>query len=129
MFVQYLSERQQAILLHYAQEILRADGIVEAVERAHLEILLAQVKPGVEPEDLSMEDVAGAFDVREGRIAFLLELIGTAHADKDYSPGEFALVMQLAEALGLGADDVARAESWVKRQLLLVDEALEHMKG
>ena len=39
MFVQYLNERQQSALLHYAHEVMRADSAVDASELVQLEVL------------------------------------------------------------------------------------------
>ena len=41
MFVQYLNERQQGVLLHYAHEMMRADNLVDARELALLDVFRA----------------------------------------------------------------------------------------
>ena len=129
MFVQYLSERQQSALLHYAFEVMRADSAVEAEERVHLDTLRTQAQPGVEAEDIPISELASLFEDRLSRIALLLELVGMGYADDEFSVRESKLIRDIAAALNIGPQDVANIESWVKRQMLLVEEAHELMEG
>lgn len=130
MFVQYLNEQQQAALLHYAHEMMRADASVGGDELAHMEILRRQTQPGVEAEDVPIAELANLFDDRLSRVAFLLEVIGMGYADEAFDPEESRLTDQLAEALAIEdyeiLDDI---KSWVKRQLLLIKEAHQLMRG
>ncbi len=57
MFVQYLNERQQAALLHYSSEIMHADNVVEADEKAYLDVLRSQSQPGVEAEEVPVDEL------------------------------------------------------------------------
>ena len=129
MFVQYLSERQQAALLHYSIEVMRADNVVEAEESVHLDMLRSQVRPGVEAEDISISELPDLFEDRPSRIALLLELVGMGLADKEFTVGESVLIGRLAAALEIGGDDLVSIQSWVGRQLELVEEALGLMEG
>lgn len=130
MFVQYLNERQQGALLHYAHEMMRVDGAVAAEELALLDLLRDQAQPGVEAEDVPLEDLAGLFDDRLTRVAFLLEVVGMGYAHQDFDPAESKLARNLTEALALDDDDIlGDVKSWVKRQLLLVREARDLMEG
>ena len=129
MFVQYLSERQQAALLHYSYEMMRADNIVEAEERVQLDVLRSQARPGVEAEDVPIGELADLFEDRLSRVALLLELVGMGSVDGQFTPEESALVGRVAAALEIGRDDLKSIESWVKRQLELVEEARELMEG
>ena len=45
MFVQYLNERQQGVMLHYAYELMRADSSADAREMNRLDVLRAQTQP------------------------------------------------------------------------------------
>ena len=130
MFVQYLNERQQGALLHYAHEMMRVDGAVAAEELALLDLLRDQAQPGVEAEDVPLEDLAGLFDDRLTRVAFLLEVVGIGYAHQDFDPAESKLARNLTEALALDDDDIlGDVKSWVKRQILLVREARDLMEG
>ena len=130
MFVQYLNERQQGALLHYAHEMMRVDGAVAGEELALLDVLRDQAEPGVEAEDVPLEELAILFDDRLTRVAFLLEVVGMGFANEDFDPAEHELARDLAGALALGDDDTLEdVKSWVRRQLLLVREAKDLMEG
>ena len=130
MFVQYLNERQQGALLHYAHEMMRADSAVAGEELALLDLLRDQAEPGVEAEDVPLQDLAALFDDRLTRVAFLLEVVGMGYANEDFGPAESQLARSLSDALELGEDDTLEdVKSWVKRQLLLVREAKQLMEG
>ena len=130
MFVQYLNERQQGALLHYAHEMMRVDGSVEGDELVHLEALRDQAQPGVEAEGVPIEELPNLFEDRLSRVAFLLEVIGMGYADQAFDPEESHLVDQLANALAIEDYGILEdIKSWVKRQLLLVKEAHQLMRG
>lgn len=129
MFVQYLSERQQAALLHYSYEMMRADNVVEAEEQVHLDVIRSQARPGVEAEEVAIGELPDLFEDRVSRIALLLELVGMGVVDEKFSARESALIGTLATVLEIGDDDLQSIESWVKRQLELVEEARDLMEG
>lgn len=129
MFVQYLNERQQGALLHYAHEMMRVDGSVAGEELALLDLLRDQAQPGVEAEDVPLKDLANLFDDRLTRVAFLLEIVGMGYTSQGFDPTESRLARDLANALELGDDEtLEEVKSWVKRQLLLVREAKQLME-
>ena len=129
MFVQYLSESQQAALLHYSYEMMRADNVVKAEEHAYLDTLRSQSHPGVQATDVPISELASLFEDRFSRIVLLLELVGMGHADETFTPHESNLVCEIAAALDIGKRDIENIRSWVQRQLLLVEEAHELMAG
>ena len=128
MFVDYLNERQQAALLHYAHEVMLADGILEAEERAYMEALRGQVRPSVQSEHIAVESLGELFDRRASRIALFLEPSGIGYANERFDPHQSGVLQRVAHALSLSNDDVEAVISWVKRQLLLVKEAHVLMK-
>ena len=129
MFVQYLSDRQQAALLHYAYEMMRADKTIEAEESVHLEVLRSQVRQGIAAEDVPVEELADVFEDRLTRMALLFELVGMGFVDDKFSTGESELITKLATALEIGDNDLASIASWVKRQLVLAEEARSLIEG
>ena len=129
MFVQYLSERQQSALLHYAQQMARADGSVADDEQEQLDVLRDQVQPGVEAVDVPLDELAALFDDRMSQIAFLLEVIGMGYANDEFDPAESQLANSLVNALGVGDDVLDDIKSWVVRQLSLLREAQRLMGG
>lgn len=130
MFVQYLNERQQGALLHYAHEMMRADGSIASEELVRLDVLRDQALPGVEAEDVPIDQLSALFDDRLSRVVFLLEIVGIGYANGDFDPAESQLAQDLAHALAPKEDSLLlAAQSWVKRQLLLMREARELMEG
>ena len=128
MFVQYLNERQQGILLHYADRIMRVDGVIDAKEMVHIDALREQAAPGAKAEDLPAAELSQVFEDRSSRIAFLLELVGMGYANEAFDPKQSELVGKVAAAFSLDTD-MDDVESWVRRQLLLTREARELMEG
>ena len=128
MFVQYLNERQQGVLLHYADRVMRVDGVIDAKEMVHIDMLREQAVPGTKAEDLPVAELPRVFEDRPSRIAFLLELVGMGYADEAFDPRQSELVEAVATAFSLHTD-MDDVESWVRRQLLLMREARELMEG
>lgn len=128
MFVQYLNERQQGVLLHYADRVMRVDGAIDAKEMVHIDTLREQAVPGTKAEDLPVAELPRVFEDRSSRIAFLLELVGMGYANEAFDPKQSELVGAVAEAFSLDTD-MDDVESWVRRQLLLTREARELMEG
>ena len=122
MFVQYLNERQQSALLHYAYEVMRANRSADARELNQLDVLRSQAQPGVQAEDVAIEELPELFDDRMSRIVLLIEVIGMGYADEKFDPQELELIDKITNALTIDEDDVLNIVSWVKRQILLVKE-------
>ena len=129
MFVQYLNERQQSVLLHYAYEMMRADSSADAREMIQLDVLRTQMQPGVQAEDVAIEELPELFDDRMSRIVLMLEVIGMGYADEKFDPRESELIDKMSNVLTIDEDEVLNIVSWVKRQLLLVKEAHRLMEG
>ena len=128
MFVQYLNERQQGVLLHYADRVMRVDGAIDTEEMVHIDALREQAAPGTKVEDLPLEELPRVFEDRSSRVAFLLELVGMGYVNDAFDPRESELVGRIAAAFSLESD-MDDVESWVRRQLLLAREARELMEG
>ena len=128
MFVQYLNERQQGVLLHYADRVMRVDGVLDAKEMVHIDMLREQAVPGTKAEGLPVAELPRVFEDRSSRIAFLLELVGMGYANEAFDPRQSELVGAVAAAFSLDSD-MDDVESWVRRQLLLTREARELMEG
>ena len=128
MFVQYLNEKQQAALLHYAREIMVADNAIDAGESLHMEVLHTQVRPGVQSEATPIDELRDLFADHPSRVILLLELIGMGYADEEFDVRESELVNKIARVFSVAdTDTLDNIESWVRRQLLLLKEAQELM--
>ena len=130
MFVHNLNERQQGILLHYADEVMRADRKIDAEELLVMDILRNQIEPGVKAEDVPLEELPSLFEDRLSRISFLFEIVGIGYANEEFEPAQSELVGQIAEAFSFHEDGTIEAiDRWVRDQLALVKKAQKLMEG
>ena len=106
MFVQNLNERQQGVLLHYADEVMRADRKIDAAELLAMDMLRNQTEPGVKAEDIPIEALPGLFEDRLSRVSFLLELVGMGYANEDFDPEQSELVNQIAKVFSFHENGV-----------------------
>ena len=120
MFVQNLNERQQGVLLHYADEVMRADGRIDASELLEMEMIRNQVEPGVTAEDVPIEQLPSLFEDRVSRISFLLELVGMGFANEDFDLTQSALVGEIARVFTFHSSGPAS----LLRQGLMIGEVL-----
>ena len=130
MFVQNLNERQQGVLLHYADEVMRADRRIDAAELMEMDILRNQAEPGVKAEDVPIEALPGLFEDRLSRVSFLLELVGMGYANENFDPEQSELVNQIARVFGFHENGTIEAiEKWVQDELALMKQAQQLMEG
>ena len=128
MFVDKMTDKQQAALLHFAHEVMMADGVLEADERAQMDVIRKQLRPGVEPEPIPIDSLDELFDQRAPRVALFLELVGMAYSNENLDPHQSQLLQVVADALRFDDRDVSTMYSWVERQFSLVREAADLMK-
>lgn len=128
MFVHYLNERQQGILLHYADEMMRVDSSVDADELVHMDVIRKQAEPGVKAEDVPANNLPEVFEDRASRLAFLLELVGMGYVNENFDPRQSKLVNDIAGVFGVDERALSEIESWVREQLSLVRRAHRMME-
>ena len=130
MFVQNLNERQQGVLLHYADEVMRVDRSIEASELMVMDMLRNQTEPGVKAEDVPIERLSVLFEDRLSRVSFLLELVGMGYVNDDFDPRQSELIEQIAMAFSFHEDGTIEAlEAWTKDQIALTKSARKLMEG
>lgn len=124
MFIQHLSNDQQAALFCFAKKIIAVDGHIDEKEEVMLEAIRAQCNDNVN-FDLSIDlgSLIGLFEYKHQKVSFMLELIGVAYADEDYQESEKTIIAHLAEAFEIPSTLLEDMESWVRRQMILVKEA------
>ena len=130
MFVQNLNERQQGVLLHYADEVMRVDRSIDASELMAMDMLRDQAEPGVKAEDVPIEQLSGLFEDRLSRVSFVLELVGMGYVNENFDPRQSALIARIAKAFSFHEDGTIEAvEGWVTDQLALTKSARQLMEG
>lgn len=128
MFVSKLNSMQQGVFLSIATQLIEADGIISSQETALLNVLRNQMVTGVKPIPSSVNDLPAIFDSTTAKAAFLLELLGLAHADAEYHTSEKDFISTIAAVLSISELTLADMESWVYRQFALVREAEQFME-
>ncbi|MYI68928.1 MAG: hypothetical protein F4103_09395 [Boseongicola sp. SB0673_bin_14] len=129
MFLQNLNERQQCALLHYADAVMRADNRVEPSELVAMDMLRNQAHPGVQPEEVPIDQLGELFKTRIGRVSLLLELVGMGYVNDDFDPRQSKLIEEVAAAFDMRGDGTLEAvERWVVDQLDLMRKAQELMQ-
>lgn len=124
MFLDRLSAADQRVFLDLAVRLIKVDGVHDA-EKALLGGLLIQMgveqswTSNPEPSTLSLLDQISG---RAARAAALMELLGIAWADTEYGEEERAFIAQAAQRWQISRTRLALMESWVVRQIALMEE-------
>jgi uncharacterized tellurite resistance protein B-like protein len=117
MFVSYLNEEQQSILLALAQSIIQADGVTDEREEELFETIRAQCQAAITPINISMSELHTHFTSHPTKVALLLELIAIAYADEEYHLKEQDLIQEIANGLQISKELLIEIERWVKHHL------------
>ncbi len=128
MFVDRLNPMQQGALLSIATQLMEADGNVAHQETELLNALRSQMTTDFSREHFSVNDLPEIFNSTSTKAAFLLELLGVAHADADYHASEKQFIKTVSAALSIPEARLADMESWVYKQFALVREAQQLME-
>ncbi|WP_298715894.1 TerB family tellurite resistance protein [uncultured Oceanisphaera sp.] len=124
MFVQLLSSSQQEALLSLSKKLITADNYIDQREQLLLDTLRQQCCNNLNPDsDVNIDSLHALFAEEKQKTAFMLELIGVAHADENYQDIEKDFITQVAKKLAISTAHLQNLESWVKQQLLLTQEA------
>jgi hypothetical protein len=129
MFLNVLDMDEKRAFAELAAKMVEADGIVIGREAATLAALKAEMGIAeTDGNDRTIGDLAGVFKSKRTKTAALLELVGLGYSDTNFNVGEQSLVTSIAQEMGLGAEDVAQIEGWVKEHVDLVRRALVLMR-
>lgn len=121
MFLENLEPREKRAFLGLAHKVVHADGVLEEREAQILATLSETIEePALEG---TVEELATEFQSRRSKVFALLELMGIGYVDGDYHVAEVESVAEIARALGFSDDELPGLESWVVRQLALLEEA------
>lgn len=129
MFIQQLSQKQQSVFLSIAKNLMAADGDIASAEKTLLNFYRSQMPENVIAIDYEEHSLASVFDTHKAKMAIMFELVGLGHADGYYDSSEKAFIHKLAKAIGLNESHVSKCESWVEKQLKLINEANKMMEA
>lgn len=122
MFVNGLDKNQQSALLYLSHEVAKADGDLHELQMGLMEVIKAQCEDNVQEQEVTLDELSQVFDNNSAKCSLLLELLGVAHSNNDYDPREKALIGQYAEALSISKNKLKELETWVTKQLALMEE-------
>lgn len=124
MFIQHLNNEQQATLITFAKKIIAIDGNIDEKEELMLEAIRSQCDDSVNfDSNPELGELGSLFEFQHQKVAFMLELIGVAYADETYQDSEKTVIGQIAEVLNISPSLLTDMDNWVKRQMILVNEA------
>lgn len=125
MFLSHFDPDEKRAFLHLSWKLIHIDGVLAAEE----ETMFAQCRRLLDlegesiPATIDLDAAVGAFTSHQSRVSALLELLALCHADGDFHPAEQALVRTVANGFGVSAEALSAYESWVLRQVMLMQEA------
>ena len=125
-----LSNNEQRVLLELLIYMAKADGEIVDIEAE----VLAQYAELVDVDfaelngHLTPEQLVPQFESASSRFIALQEMLRLAHIDGLFSHGEQAVILDMAELMGVPEDLVRKADAWVLNGLKWVwrgEELLE----
>jgi uncharacterized tellurite resistance protein B-like protein len=129
MFLGVLDENERRAFAVLARQMIEADGIVVNQEQEALAALAREL--GVDLEEGVSQDpteLATVFRERPAKVAALLELLGLAHSDQRFTAEEQSHVQVVASAMGIGSDELAELDGWVRQHVRHVEAAMALMR-
>ena len=130
MFLTMLNETEQQAFATLAQRLVAADEVLTSEEVQALDALWREMgfeRPVADERDESA--LAAVFGTRRSRVVALLELLGLAYADRDFSLDEESMITTVAHEMGIDAVDLDRLDRWVEAHVRHLDSALALMTG
>jgi uncharacterized tellurite resistance protein B-like protein len=127
MFLAMLNDEQKKAFLAIALKIVHADGRLEPKERRMIEAMRYEM--GLLQETAlphgSIEELAKPFDTRKAQSILMMEGIGLALADTDFSGEEKKILRALALIFNISEQDATEMENWVLEFKKLQEKAGE----
>ncbi len=118
MFLNILTDRQKQSFLALATKVVMADGEVVPKEHVTLNVRVAEMGGNIKapPNEIYGEPNFDVFDTPLAQTIVLLELLVIAYSDDEYHEDEQPIIQQLIDKYGVSGEQLARYESWAKRQ-------------
>ena len=127
MFIQMLSQRQQAIFLALAHKMAHVDGVYAPEEKNRIQALREQMA-GIEPDEIQLAELASIFTTKQTKVAMLIELASIAMADESIADEENTLLREISKALAIDPGELDEIVSWVSRAFYLFREVQSFME-
>lgn len=130
MFLHHLTENEKKAFLTLAKEFILVDGELSKEEEDLVRIMKAEmnIEDGYPEGQISREELFKMFESRRSQITAVIEMQGLGYANMEYHLQEKEFVNEMADAFGIGSDELADIDDWVVRQVALLYEANEFWK-
>ncbi|MDP4639606.1 MAG: hypothetical protein NWR61_10295 [Pseudomonadales bacterium] len=129
MFLAGLSQQQKETLMCLAHNVVVSDGLLSTGEELMMADMHREMNldPGFAPHYLPLSGVERIFVTQRSRIIALMALLRLGYADGAFEIEEQFFIRDLAAALNVGPQHLARIENWVRRLIALQQEASDLM--
>lgn len=128
MFLRDFNENQQKLFLGLARELIEADNVISAQEKqliASLSIEMGQNELIRNPSDDVLREF---FPDKISRVAAMLELVGLACCDGDFSVEEDAVLKRVQKIFEISDEQLKSYRDWVKKLYQTYGEAAVFFK-
>lgn len=125
MWLRSLTEHQREALLGLAHNVVVSDGILDPNEEDMLDEFKREMalQPEVASDYLELEGIGDIFDSRRARTVAVLNLLRLSYVDGAFEIEEECLLKEVARAFGINDADFALMDNWVRRLVVLEQEA------
>ena len=125
MWLSSLNPDQREALLGLAHNVVVSDGLLDPNEEGMLDEFKREMglDHQSEVEYLELDGVEAIFDTRRSRFIVLINLLRLSYADGAFEIEEECLLMELTRAFGVSAEEFLLLDNWVRRLLVLEEDA------
>jgi tellurite resistance protein len=124
MFLRDFEQAEQQAFIFFANEVIKADSKIDEKELDLLKALQNEFSEIVEYKEnkISEEDAIRALGKYSSKVSAVIELIGIALSDGEYSEDEKVYLKRISTKLGISDGKFLLLENWVLRQSALLEE-------
>lgn len=125
MFLASLNDEQKKAFLAIGMKIIGADSHLDVREREMIQGMRYEMGlfHPLELPHSSIEDLAKTFDSKRSQSIVLLESIGLAYSDGDYTEKEKKILRALALSFNISEEEATEMENWVLDYKKLIKKA------
>ena len=129
MWLSSLSTEQREALMGLAHNVVVSDGLLDPNEEGMLDEFKQEMElKQVNVEYMELSGIEDIFDSRKSRVVALVNLLRLGYADGAFEIEEECLLREVCKAFQLPDEQFLLLENWVRRLILLEEEARSLMR-
>jgi tellurite resistance protein len=129
MWLSSLSTKQREALMGLAHNVVVSDGLLDPNEEGMLDEFKQEMElKQVNVEYMELSGIEDIFDSRKSRVVALVNLLRLGYADGAFEIEEECLLREVCKAFQLPDEQFLLLENWVRRLILLEEEARSLMR-